>query len=208
MDYERKYTEAFDHRRDSHIINLEKLASITNLSGLVELDDFPGLKKTLDRNTPISALNWSILMLWLEATECFVLEQFQSCILTCGAVLERCLKLEYDKIYGELPEGKWPLGKCISNLSWDKTRVTKKIISLASDCLVPRNSCAHALLEHSNPKRAILGGNRGIYIIDSNKHIIQRYKGEAERLISNTYQVLSELYSKSETDEGTAQISF
>ncbi len=73
MDFEKEYSERFDWRRDRNIANLEKLGSIAHLSGSHVLHDFPELYSSRTSNNPIDALRWSILILWLQATECFIL---------------------------------------------------------------------------------------------------------------------------------------
>jgi len=55
--------------------------------------------------------------------------QFQSCILTCGAIVERCLKLEFENVNGPLPSGThWTLGKCIGKCTGI---VSKDVLDLA-----------------------------------------------------------------------------
>ncbi len=129
---------------------------------------------------------------------------FESCVLTCGAVLERCFKLEYQKIHGKLPSGQWTLGQCIYKLDWEGSRVTKEILNIADECLDSRNSRAHALLEHADPQTALAGGNRGINFLDSGHYTIEPYRGDAEKVVSNTWQVLQKLYSGYDRVSGEA----
>jgi hypothetical protein len=74
----------------------------------------------------------------------------------CGAIVERCLKLEYEKANGPLPSGShWTLGKCIGNCVGT---VSPDVLDFAQSMLEPRNNRAHALLEHSDPHLAMRGG--------------------------------------------------
>jgi hypothetical protein len=144
---------------------------------------------------PKDALRWSTLYLWLEARECFVYGEFQACILSCGAAIEHCLKLEYEKIKGTLPSKKYfTLGTMIKEC---KGFVDQEVLYLAEQMLEPRNSRAHALLEHSNPQLAIMGGpKRGIEELNPQAYIIEPYRGEAERAIELSSQLLKKLYQK------------
>jgi hypothetical protein len=137
-------------------------------------------------------------MLSHEATECYVFGEFQSCMLTCGAIVERILKLEYlDKNHQMPDNNEWTLGKCIHKLNWTNTRITQEIRELAKQILGPRNSRTHALLEHSDPHLSIMGGAaRGIEMRDSNSHLIEPYRGDAKLLVEVTFKILVRLYLK------------
>ena len=133
-------------------------------------------------------------MLWLEATECYTLGQFQACILTCGATAERSLKLEYEKARGEPPRGKPTLGMCIGLC---EGIVAPEILDFAREILDPRNDRAHALLEHSDPQISIMGGlDRGIEWRGPG-YLIEPYRGDARNVITATYKILSGLYGQS-----------
>jgi len=187
-----EYETKFGWRKERQIYNLvelyriagdeEALKSLKGLFGALVSDDYK------------DALKWSIFCLWLEARECYVFGLFQSCILTCGAVVERCLKLEYAEARGEVPtEERLTLGKMIQKC---KDIVDQTVLELAQEILGPRNSRAHALLEHSNPQLAILGGaERGIEILSSQHYLVEPYRGEAKRVVELTAKILTKLYS-------------
>ena len=194
MDLEKEYHSRFDHRQRRHIENLAELTRIAHPGGPELLYHLPGLKAERVSSDSIDALKWSIIMLWLQGTECFIFGQFEPSILAIGAVMERVLKLEYLTANESLPSGTWTLGKCIHELSWSGTRITKDHLYHAKMILEPRNSRAHALLEHKDPQSSILGGNRGIDQISNSRYIIEPYRGEAVGIIKNTWFCLSDLY--------------
>lgn len=188
------YNNRFAWRKERQIFNLEELALIPESGGAEPLEAFPNLSLSKDLDDPKNALRWSIIYLIAEATECFVFGTFQSCILTCGSVVERALKLEYLSVHNSLPKGNWTLGRCIHQLDWKNTRVSETVIQLAASMLEPRNNRAHALLESSDPLLSIMGGpNRGIEIIPVG-HMVEPYRGDAKNTIETTYKILSNLY--------------
>jgi len=154
----------------------------------------PNLLLDIEPDSLISALRWSILTLWFESTSCYVLGQFQACILASGAVVERILKLEYQEQNGDLPEGHWTLGRCVRNLDFSNTRITEDLLAHARECIDPKNDRSHALLEHKNPNASMLGGDRGIHEISSNRYLIEPYRGEARTILANTWLILNDLY--------------
>ena len=186
------YEEGFAWRKTRQIANLAELSRIAPSSD-PDPEVLPGLFGTLVSDDPKDALRHSILLLWLEAIGCYVFGEFQACILTCGAVVERCLKLEYEKAKGALPPGsRWTLGVCISKC---QGIVAQEILDLVRQILEPRNSRAHALLEHSDPQLAIIGGpDRGIEVLSPRHHLIEPYRGEARKVIEITSKILSKLY--------------
>jgi hypothetical protein len=194
--YEQEFEERFEWRKPRQIENLKELSEIAQSGGADSLKEFPGLKRSPDNDGPKDALSWSILLLWCEATECYIFGEFQSCILTCGAIVERCLKLEYEKAKGPLPSGShWTLGRCIRE---SVGTVSRDILDLAQSMLEPRNNRAHALLEHSDPDLAIRGGaERGIQIRNSRHYLIEPYRRNARSVILATYKILSALYGPS-----------
>ena len=198
-NYDQEYESRFAWRKAQQVANLKELSAIAPPKGTDPLDTFPQLIAPRDSNDPKHALRWSILMLSYEAMECFILGEFQSCILTCGSVVERTLKLEYEEVYGKLPEnGIWTLGRCIYKLKWSGTRITSEITDLAKQILEPRNNRAHALLEHSDPMLSIMGGpERGIEVLSSGHYLIEPYRGDARKVIEVTLKILSELYGPS-----------
>ena len=191
-----EFEERFEWRKARQIENLKELSEIAQSGGADSLKAFPGLKGSSENERPQDALSWSILLLWCEATECYIFCEFQSCILVCGAIVERCLKLEYEKANGPLPSGShWTLGKCISKCVGT---VSRDILDLAQSLLEPRNNRAHALLEHTDPHLAIRGGEeRGIEIRSSRHYFIEPYRGDARSVILATYKILSALYGPS-----------
>ena len=143
------FESRFDWRKERSINNFNELIRIEETGNLNYLEMYPGLIGSRSDDNPIDALKWSILMLNIEAIECFIFGEFQSCILTCGAVVERVFKLEFIEVNESLPSGNWTLGKCIHKLDWSETRISQNVIDLASKMLEPRNNRAHALLEHT-----------------------------------------------------------
>ena len=92
---------------------------------------------------------------------------------------------------------KWTLGRCIYKLNWTGTRITQDIQELVKQMLDPRNSRAHALLEHSNPQLSVMGGQeRGIEVRDSGHYLIEPYRGDAKLLVDVTFKILVQLYLK------------
>ncbi|OLE53903.1 MAG: hypothetical protein AUG51_10590 [Acidobacteria bacterium 13_1_20CM_3_53_8] len=191
--HEQEFEERFEWRKARQIENLKELSEFAQSGGGASLKEFPGLKRSLDNDDSKDALQWSIIMLWCEAAECYIFGEFQSCILTCGAIVERCLKLEYEEANGTLPSGShWTLGRCIREC---RGIVSQGVLDLAQSMLEPRNNRAHALLEHSDPDLAISGGaERGIEIFSSKHYHIEPYRGDARRVILSTYKILSMLY--------------
>ena len=92
--FEDEYDSRFAWRRDRQLFNLKELAEIAQTGGGEAFEKLPKLVRAFSNDDPKDALGWSILMLWCEAAECYIFGEFQSCILACGAVVERCLKLE------------------------------------------------------------------------------------------------------------------
>jgi hypothetical protein len=200
--YDQFYKSKFPWRESMQINNLKELAEITNADGVDPVKAFPVLF-TPGSDDPKDALRWSILMLAHEGSECYILGEFQSCILTCGAVIERTLKLEYEEVHISLPKNRkgkdmvWTLGSCICKLDWTGTRITAEILELAKQLLEPRNNRAHALLEHTDPLLSILGGlNRGIEFLNSGHILIEPYHGDASEVIEITFKILAHLYKK------------
>jgi hypothetical protein len=193
--YEQEYMNRFESRRTRQITNLKELSEVAHSGGGDSIKAFPGLRSSLASDDPKDALRWSIILLWCEATECYILGEFQSCILTCGAIVERCLKLEYQQGRGPLPaKAKWTLGKCIAQC---QGIVDARVLKLAEQILPPRNDRAHALLEHSDPQTGISGGDqRGIEILGSGNYLIEPYRGEAKSVVMATFNVLRYLYGR------------
>jgi hypothetical protein len=191
--YEQEYEERFAWRKARHIANLEEFSQFAQSGGAQAMEVFPGLRCSLATDDPRDALKYSILLLWCESAECYIFGQFQACILTCGAVVERCLKLEYEQAEGELPpNARWTLGTCIHKC---RGVIAADILELAQQILEPRNNRAHALLEHSDPQLSILGGqNRGVEILSPRHHLVEPYRGDARNVIEITFKVLEKLY--------------
>ena len=195
--YRDEYDGCFEWRKDRNIHNLSELYKIAGDWEFIK--SLKGLFGPLVSDDPKDALKWSILNLWLEARECFVYGEFQACVLACGAVIERCLKLEYEKSGATLPpKGQMTLGKMIGNC---KGIVDQAILDLAKQILEPRNSRAHALLEHSNPQLAIIGGpERGIEIRSPHHYLVEPFRGEATRVLELSSKILEKLYLKELSD--------
>lgn len=195
-----EFRKRFNGRSVRQSENMKRLREIAHWGGpdtLAELENLRPLG-VVTRKGPddkLYALRSSILALWLEAAECFIFGHFQACILTCGAVVERCLKLEYQQVHGALPPGYWTLGKCVHQLPWDGI-LDDQAVALAQQIIDPRNSRAHALLEHDNPALAYFGGDRGIEVRSPHHYLIEPYRGDAEQVISVTWQLLKTLYGK------------
>jgi len=195
-DYEKEYSERFGWRKEEYIDNIKELAKITQSYGLDPLKSFPCLFISYSKNQ-LDSMRFSILMLSYEATICYIYGIFQSCILTCGALVERILKLEYLDKNHQMPEnGEWTLGRCIYKLDWTGTRITNEILDLAKKIKEPRDDRAHALLEHSDPRLSMMGGrNRGISFLSNEKFLIEPFRGDASLLIEITFKILAKLYS-------------
>lgn len=187
----KEYESKFDSRRERQIHNLVELYQIAGKEE--DIKSLKGLFGALSSDDYKDSLKQSILYLWLEARECYVFGLFQSCILTCGAVVERCFKLEYAKATKKAPVGEYlPLGKMIEKC---EGIVDQSVLDLAKKIREPRNSRAHALLELSDPQLAIIGGaERGVQIVNSQGYIIEPYRGEAKRVIQITAEILARLY--------------
>lgn len=143
--YEKHYQEKFGWKRDYYIGNLGRLAEISQTHGIDPIMSFPSLFITYSDN-PLDAMRYSIQLLTYEATICFVYGVFQACILTCGAAVERVLKVEYMDKNQQLPrKGKWTLGNCIYKLNWSGTGITNEILNYAKPMVDPRNSRIHML---------------------------------------------------------------
>lgn len=195
--YKQKYESRLGWRKDRQINNLIELSEITRSSGEDPLNAFRVLY-TPGSSDPKDALRWSVLLLTNEATDCYIYGEFQSCILSCGAVIERVLKLEYEEVHDNLPDGRgWTLGRCIHELEWKGTRISPDILELAEQIREPRNNRAHALLEHSDPLLSIMGGKeRGIEFLKSGHFLIEPYRGDASRIIEITFKILEKLYKR------------
>ena len=194
--YEEEFEGRFEWRKARQIENLRELSEMAQSGGGDSLEEFAGLKRSAADDDPKDALRWSIILLWCEATECYIFGEFQSCILTCGAIVERSLKLEYERANGELPSGShWTLGRCIRECDGI---VSHDVLDLAQSMLEPRNNRAHALLEHSDPQLSIFGGaERGVEILSSGHYLIEPYRGDARSVILATFKILSALYRSS-----------
>jgi hypothetical protein len=191
--FEEEYEGRFAWRKNRQLFNLKELAEIAQTGGAEALKKLPKLSAALSGDDPKDALGWSILMLWAEATECYVFGEFQSCILACGAVVERCLKLEFERASGKMTGQRWTLGVCIGKCTGI---VSAEVLDLARQILEPRNSRAHALLEHTDPVMSKIGGlNRGIERLSNHHHLIEFYRGDATSVIQTTYQILEKLYA-------------
>jgi hypothetical protein len=194
-DVVQHYESRFAWRKERQIQNLRELSQIAESGEADPIKVLPHLVGSHASDDPKDALRWSILDLIYEATECFIFGEFQSCIITCGAVVERVFKLEYETAHGNLPKGELTLGKCMYNINWDRTRISPEILEFAKGMLEPRNSRAHALLEHSHPQLAIIGGaERGRDIQQSGHYLIEPFRGDAKKIIELTYKVLIRLY--------------
>ncbi|MCB0020915.1 MAG: hypothetical protein KDE09_24135 [Anaerolineales bacterium] len=191
-----QYAERFDWRRGRQIHNLEELSHIMGAGDdPLNPPSFAGLLALPFDNEIDKALANSIVFLSAEAMQAFVQGYFQACVLTCGAVLERVLKLEYRRIHGSLPGGHWTLGRCIHQLDWRDTAITTNHLNLISEFLGPRNSRAHALLEHDNPEEANMGGqNRGVEILSEQHYTIEPFRGDAWQGMLALYPILADIY--------------
>jgi len=190
---EEEYESRFAWRKNRQLFNLKELAEIAQTGGADAMKKLPKLFSSITSNDPRDALGWSILMLWSEAAECYIYGEFQACILACGAVIERCLKLEYERTTGKMPGRRWTLGVCINKC---RDIVASDILELSQKILEPRNNRAHALLEHTDPQISKIGGpNRGIEELSNHHHLIEFYRGDASHVIRTTYQILEKLYT-------------
>ena len=190
-----EYEGRFIWRKSRQIYNLARLKTVAHGGGP---DSINLLKKLLPfsamgKDDNLFALRQSIAYLWAESTECYIFGLFQACIMTCGAVVERCLKYEYELAQGPLPKGQWTLGRCVNQLDWSGI-IQPDVREMARQLIDPRNSRAHALLEHSNPHSAYMGSLRGIERVASERYLIEPYRGEADFVIGLTWSILKSLY--------------
>jgi len=196
MDPATDFSEILEWRKERWISNLEELYREVSPQILDPVRSLPGLAPRGDPGHSLYALRWSILTLWPEATHSYVLGLFQASILASGAVVERVLKLEYQEVNGPLPPGKWTLGNCAFKLDLSKSRISPKLLSLARECVDPKNDRSHALLEHEDPMKAALGGERGIYSVAANAYLIEPFRGEALSIVSRSWSLLHGLYGR------------
>jgi len=179
-----KFELNFGWHKERYIYNFTEFYKISKYEQILEC-----IYKISVNSDFQNSLRLSIVYLWAEARQCYVFGAFQSCILTCGAVVERYLKLEYAKTRGDLvKEERLTLGKMIQKC---RGVVDQNLLELAKEILEPRNSRAHALLESSSPELAILGGSeRGIEIRSLRHYLIEPYRGEAKRVVELTARIL------------------
>ena len=196
MNPETEISGMFEWRKERWISNLEELSREVSPQILDPVRSLPGLAPKGDPGQSLYALRWSILTLWPEATHSYVLGLLQACILASGAVVERVLKLEYQELNGPLPPGIWTLGKCAFKLDLSNTRISQQLLSLARECVDPKNDRSHALLEHEDPMAAALGGDRGVYPVASNAYLIEPFRGDALNIVSRTWSLLHGLYGR------------
>ena len=194
MSINNDFETSLEWRIDRWKDNLADLYEATSPNALDPFNALPNLVLDLKPDSSISALRWSILTLWLESAYCYVLGQFQACILASGAGVERILKLEFQEQHDALPEGNWTLGRCVYDLDFSNTRITEDVLAHARECIDPKNDRSHALLEHKNPNASMIGGDRGMHEISSNRYLIEPYRGEARIILGNTWLILNNLY--------------
>jgi hypothetical protein len=153
---------------------------------------YSGLSKAKGDHT--DALRSSILTLWFEATGCYNSGLFEACILSCGAIVERCLKLEYELAVGSLPRGRWTLARCAYELDWDGV-LSKEVVDLAKKLVSPHNSRAHALLEHTDPHLASLGDLPAQAADpEAQGSLIEAYRSEAKEVLDTTFRIVQILH--------------
>lgn len=110
-EYNSRYK--FRHRREAQ--RLQELSAVIPWDRKEELRFF-GQMFFSSQNDTLYALKQSIVVFWAEAQDCFVHGTFQACIMMCGAVVERCLKYEYQKAKGQIPaSSKWTFGRLINH---------------------------------------------------------------------------------------------
>jgi hypothetical protein len=141
-----------------------------------------------------TAYRRTLFFMWGDVQETYIFGQFMACILVCGALAERCLKLDYIEKQGGLPDGRWTLGQII-NKEPMKSVVDKRLIELASELLGSRNSMAHALLEHRNPVLASLGGPAIRTPLSDHHHIIEPYRQEALEVLKVAANIMLHQFS-------------
>lgn len=129
-----------------------------------------------------TAYRRTLLFMWGDVQDTYIYGQFMACILVCGALAERCLKLDYIEKKGALPDGRLTLGNIIYKEPM-KSIVDKRLLELASELLGSRNSMAHALLEHANPELASLGGPAIRTPLSNHHYIIEPYRQEALKVL-------------------------
>ena len=146
------------------------------------------------RGDESDALRASILTLWFEAVGCYNASLFEACILTCGAVVERCLKLEYELSMGDMPRGRWTLARCAYELDWEGV-LSSEVVDLAKRLVSPHSVRAHALLEHTDPHLAALGVPTGQDTAPGDPDsLIEAYQGEAKEALEIAFRIVQLLH--------------
>jgi len=193
LNHEQLHAGRFAWGQAGQTATLRETSEVARWSGPDPREALPGLAHL--NGDPSDALRCSVLTLWFEAAGCYSLGLFESCILTCGAIIERCLKLEYESNNGGFLKGRWTLGRCIYELDWDEI-LSPGILDLAKDIMNPRNSRTHALLEHSDPYLAMFGEPQdGTDVLGSPGSLTEVYRGEARDVLETTLEILQRLYS-------------
>lgn len=198
IDYAQQFEDSLGWRKDDWI---ERLAEIGGYSSVglfgTEGQNPAFFGRYIDRNHDrgsLDAIALSILLLWHEAVYCYVLEQFQASILTCGAVVERTLKFSYELKVGSLPGERWTLGRTIQECGKEGI-LDEGALSLAEQVNVPRNDRAHANLERKDSLRANMGGNRGIKTLTSAAYLIFPFQQDARNVLDLTLEFLKRTHS-------------
>ena len=143
----------------------------------------------------IEALGLSILSLWAEAGRCCSLGLYEACILACGAVIERCLKREYERARGPSLRGRWTLGRCVYELDWEGI-LAPDVLERAKSVLSPLRGRTHALLEHCDPYLALLADPREQpESPESESALVEGYQEEAEYVLNATSDILRRLHA-------------
>jgi len=193
LNHQQLHAGRFSWGQIGQTATLRETSEVARWSGPDPREALPRLAHL--NGDPSDALRCSVLTLWFEAAGCHSLGLFASCILTCGAIVERCLKLEYESKKGEFLKGRWTLGRCIYELDWDGI-LSPGILDLAKDIVNPRNSRTHALLEHSDPYLAMFGEPQdGTDVLGSPGSLTEVYRREASDVLETTLEILQRLYS-------------
>lgn len=196
IDFAAEFESRLGWRKPHSIEWLAELGGFASVGLDTFRDYFSQLRPYLhiyDKPTALDALATSIERLWHEAVYCYMYELFEPCILTCGAVVERALKFEFERQVGATGE-RWTIGRTIQECRKAEV-ISDNILELAECIADPRNDRSHANLERTNPDLAQFGGDRGVTILSDRHYLINPYQQNSRATLDLTLLVLKELFA-------------
>jgi len=196
IDFEAEFEDRLGWRKANSIERLAELGGFAAVGLDTFRDYFGQLRPHLYIQvapTALDALATSIDRLWHYAVFCYLYELFEPCIFTCGAVVERALKFEYERQVGATGE-RWTIGRTIQECRNAKV-ISDNILELAERIADPRNDRSHANLERTNPDLAQFGGDRGVTNLSDQHYLIHPYQHNARMTLDLTLLVLKDLFA-------------